>query len=135
LEASDWICDNFASTIHDFRENCIMRSLPLCALVVSILFGPLTVFADPHKDESGHGKRKHGHREFKEEYWDGNCKIERKLEKGGEYKEERKCKGAGYQRPGHAYAPAPVYVQPPPPPVYVQPPEPGVVIHGTVRVR
>jgi hypothetical protein len=31
--------------------------------------------------------------EFKEEYWDGNSKVERKLEKNGEYKEERKCKG------------------------------------------
>lgn len=31
-------------------------------------------------------------REFKEEYDDGVCKTERKLEKDGEYKEETKCR-------------------------------------------
>ncbi|MGR4871080.1 hypothetical protein ACIPRI_19710 [Variovorax sp. LARHSF232] len=98
-------------------------------LAAAFLFTPLVAAADPYKDESGHGKRKHGHREYKEEYWDGNCKVERKWEKGGEYKEERKCKG------GHAhYGPAPAYV---PAPVYVPAPavEPGVVIHGTIRVK
>ena len=34
--------------------------------------------------------------ERKQEFWDGNCKIERKWERNGEYKEERKCKG-GYR--------------------------------------
>jgi len=92
------------------------------------------VLADPHKDESGHGKR-HGKREHKEEYWDGNCKVERKWKGNGDYKEERKCKG-------HRHAHAPVVVQPAPvivqPPVVVQQPvvvDPGVVIHGTVRVK
>jgi hypothetical protein len=32
-------------------------------------------------------------REYKQEYRQGNCKIERKWERNGEYKEERKCKG------------------------------------------
>jgi hypothetical protein len=32
-------------------------------------------------------------RAFKQEYDDGNCKYERKLEKSGEYKEEVKCRG------------------------------------------
>lgn len=45
--------------------------------------------ADPHKDESGHGRRAH-----KEEYRDGHCKVERKWEGNGDYKEERKCEGA-----------------------------------------
>jgi hypothetical protein len=44
--------------------------------------------ADPWKDESGHGRRG---REWKQEFHDGNCKIERKWEKDGGYKEERKC--------------------------------------------
>ncbi|HEY8606067.1 MAG TPA: hypothetical protein VIM12_02995 [Noviherbaspirillum sp.] len=57
---------------------------------------------------------------------DGNCKVERKWEKSGEYKEERKCEGP---RQG-AYEQAPVYV-PAPPPVVV---EPGITIHGTVRI-
>ncbi|SNS53565.1 hypothetical protein SAMN06265795_103253 [Noviherbaspirillum humi] len=69
---------------------------------------------------------KHGHHKYKEEYWDGNCKVERKIGKHGEFKEERKCRApeAVY------YAPQPVYVAPPPP-VVVQP---GVTIQGTVRL-
>ncbi|WP_236843308.1 hypothetical protein [Bradyrhizobium icense] len=35
-------------------------------------------------------------REYKEEYRRGNCKIERKWERDGGYKEETKCKG-GYR--------------------------------------
>ena len=89
------------------------------------------VFADYDDDERGHGRSKHGrwgHKggEYKEEYWDGNCKVERKLEKSGEYKEERKCKG-----PRHGYyEQAPVYVPAPSPVIG----EPGITIHGTVRI-
>jgi hypothetical protein len=71
--------------------------------------------ADPGKDESGKGRERGGYargydgdfrggygydrprperRAFKEEYDDGVCKVERKLERSGEYKEERKCRGA-----------------------------------------
>jgi hypothetical protein len=32
-------------------------------------------------------------REYKQEYRQGNCKVERKWERNGEYKEETKCKG------------------------------------------
>lgn len=35
-------------------------------------------------------------RAFKEEYNDGNCKVERELKEDGEYKEERKCR-QGYR--------------------------------------
>jgi hypothetical protein len=74
--------------------------------------------ADPDKDESGKGRWRGGYersyrhpgwgygngyerprrerRAFKEEYDDGRCKYERKLEKSGEYKEEVKCRG-GYR--------------------------------------
>ncbi len=72
--------------------------------------------ADPHKDESGKGRWRGGYersyegparrygderlrrerRAFKEEYDDGRCKVERKLEKSGEYKEEVKCR-SGYR--------------------------------------
>jgi hypothetical protein len=77
--------------------------------------------ADPDKDESGKGRWRDGYersydspgrgygygyerprrerRAFKEEYDDGRCKYERKLEKSGEYKEEVKCRGG---RPGRA---------------------------------
>jgi hypothetical protein len=58
--------------------------------------------ADPWKDESGKGRwrgeyrddyRRHYAREYKEEFRRGGCKIERKWERSGEYKEEVKCKG------------------------------------------
>ncbi|MBM1172386.1 hypothetical protein [Microvirga arabica] len=72
--------------------------------------------ADPDKDESGKGRWRGGYersydgpgraygyeqprrerRAFKEEYDDGRCKVERKLEKSGEYKEEVKCRN-GYR--------------------------------------
>jgi hypothetical protein len=32
-------------------------------------------------------------REYKQEFYRGPCKIERKRERNGEYKEETKCKG------------------------------------------
>ncbi|MDQ1811858.1 hypothetical protein RBA41_00930 [Massilia sp. CCM 9210] len=69
----------------------------LAKMLVPLAF--LTLFsavsADDWKDESGKGKRQHHERhEFKEEFWDGDCKVERKMEKNGEYKEKRKCKPA-----------------------------------------
>ncbi|HJS09058.1 MAG TPA: hypothetical protein VJ809_15420 [Pirellulales bacterium] len=61
------------------------------------------VSADPWKDESGKGRwgrgeyrddhRRHYAREYKQEFRRGNCKIERKWERDGGYKEEVKCKG------------------------------------------
>ena len=108
-----------------FKPSLLFMTAVISATIMT------SAFADPDKDESGHGRRhKHGGREYKEEYWDGNCKVERKWEKSGEYKEERKCKGA---RRGHDHhGQAPVYVVPAPAPVVVQP---GVTIHGTVRVN
>lgn len=102
-----------------------LRHVVLLPALLLVL--PAAVHADPWKDESGHGKgKKHERREFKEEYWDGNCKVERKLEKNGEYKEERKCKPVrrGQYEHDHVYVPAPA-------PVVV---EPGITIHGTVRI-
>ena len=78
---------------------CLLRPLALAALLAGGLVAP--ALADPHKDESGHGYgKRHGKREHKEEYWDGRCKVERKWEKNGEYKEERKCKERS-ARPRH----------------------------------
>lgn len=90
--------------------------LALCALSSAAL-------ADPWKDESGnhrHGKRG----EYKEEYWDGQCKVKRKVKKNGEFKEERKCKPQKrhvrqdyhYRQPvvdeRVYYVPQPVHAQP-----------------------
>ena len=79
------------------------------------------VLADPHKHQGGHGRHKHS--QYKEEYWDGHCKVERKHDKRGNYKEERKCNGQGHDPyRGPAYGAAPVAVPVPAPGVYVQPP-------------
>ncbi len=67
------------------------------------LASPLAASADPWKDESGHG-RHHHHREYKEEYWDGPCKVKREY-KNGKYKEKRECErprhGHRHDRPAH----------------------------------
>jgi len=72
----------------------------LIAAALAMAATTLPAFADPP-----HG-RGHGRWEHKEEYRDGDCKIERKWGKHGDYKEEVKCKG---------YRPAPMvaYQQPP----------------------
>lgn len=132
--------------------------------LLSILFTALPVLAnaDSWKDENGHG-RKHGHREFKEEYRDGNCKVEREGKKDGEYKEKRECKGQMYGRrefkeeysDGNCKVERemkkdgeykekreckrPQYGYYAPAPVYVPAPsrgsvEPSITIHGNVRV-
>jgi hypothetical protein len=81
--------------------------------------------ADPDKDESGKGRWRGGYersyeypgrgygysyerprrerRAFKQEYDDGNCKYERKLEKSGEYKEEVKCRSGRWGYPAYGY--------------------------------
>lgn len=101
------------------------------AFILAALAIPFAAFAD--RDGHGHG---HG---GKQEYWDGNCKVERKWHHG-EMHEKRKCRGpapaAVYVAPPQPVyvAPAPVVVQPAP--VFVQPAiEPGLVIQGTVRLK
>lgn len=94
----------------------VMRYGLIAVCAATILSGP--ALADPWKDESGKGRwsegrggyaesRRYGEgrggygaynmdRDYKEEYRRGNCKIERKWERDGGYKEETKCKG-GYR--------------------------------------
>jgi hypothetical protein len=77
-----------------------MKHTPVAIAALMMLAGP--ALADPWKDESGKGRWGHDRgsyraynqeREYKQEYRQGNCKIERKWERSGEYKEEVKCKG------------------------------------------
>lgn len=97
-------------------------------LVIALTFAGASVpgYADPDKNESGHGRGKyerHGHKggEHKEEYWDGNCKVERKWERNGKFKEERKCEGPSHSR-GHAHPAAGPGVVVQPPGIVIQPP-------------
>ncbi|WP_390342055.1 hypothetical protein ACFJIS_17795 [Variovorax boronicumulans] len=84
-----------------------MKSLLHPTAYAALIFGSLVgaAMAGPHK----------------EEYWDGRCKVERKWDKGGEYKEKRKCKG----KHAHVRHEAPYYAEPQP--VYVAP-RPGVIV-------
>jgi hypothetical protein len=93
-----------------------MKALGWTAAMSLILIGWTgSASADPWKGESGKDHRRGGYersyggpargygygyerplrerRAFKQEYDDGRCKYERKLEKSGEYKEEVKCRG------------------------------------------
>ena len=85
-----------------------MKALIAVATVSLVLAGALgSASADPGKDESGKGRyRDTGRayssemprreaRAFKQEFDDGTCKYERKLEKSGEYKEQTKCRAPG----------------------------------------
>ena len=83
------------------------------ALIMSSTLFIGSAAADPHKDESGHARRHH--RPIKQEYNDGHCKVERKWEGNGEFKEERKCRGDGYYPTS---APVDPYPEP----------DPGIVI-------
>lgn len=104
-----------------------MISFKRLALVTIAACLALPAVADPYKDESGKGYYKGDRRgykggEHKEKYWDGNCKVERKWEKNGKYKEERECEESrgygnypppGYQEPGAVIQPPGIIIQPP----------------------
>jgi surface antigen len=46
-----------------------------------------------HADDDRGRKRGHAAREFKQEFWDGPCKVELEQKADGSYKHERKCQG------------------------------------------
>ncbi|AUT46280.1 hypothetical protein C2U31_09945 [Achromobacter sp. AONIH1] len=67
---------------------------------------------------------KHHHRykrgEYKEKYWDGACKVERKWKRNGDYSEKRKCRD-DYAY-GYAPQPAIVPMMPVAPAIVINPP-------------
>ncbi|WP_158078639.1 glycine zipper 2TM domain-containing protein [Microbulbifer mangrovi] len=66
----------------------------LTTAVAALLCGALStsVFAEPPEGRGWKKHKKHHRYEHKEEYWDGNCKVERKWKRNGDYEEERKCR-------------------------------------------
>ncbi len=78
----------------------------------------------------GGGHRHHHRKEHKEQFWDGNCKVERKWKSNGEYKEKRRC----HDRPAAYYAPAPQPVYAAPVLVAPRPPE-AIVISPQIVIR
>lgn len=110
----------------------LLQALPVA--VALLVTGP--VLADPGKDESGHGYRRgHERSEYKQQYRDWNCKVERKWERNGDYKEERKCRSPTQEyreQPAYGYyEAAPAYMPAPRSPLPVAP---GITFHGTVRI-
>ena len=93
----------------------ILALASIC-LPIALIATPLTSQAHDHRHHHHH-KREH-----KEEYWDGQCKVERKWKGNGEYKEKRKCS----DRPV-------VYQQPQP--VYIAPQPQGIVINSQIHLR
>jgi surface antigen len=89
-----------------FTVSATFKSLacPFALVLLSFGFAPSAMADHDHGKGHGHG---HGHKhhadEHKEVFWDGNCKVERKWEKDGDYKEKRTC---------NAPQPRPVAIQP-----------------------
>ena len=70
-----------------FRET---RRLHTALLALAML--PFAALADDDKEDR---HRRQG-AEYKHEYQDGNCKVERKREKNGNFEEKIDCKGGYY---------------------------------------
>lgn len=87
----------------------VLMALPLGALA-----------GDDDDDRRGYHKHRHS---SKQTFYEGNCKVEQKFKKNGQFQEKRKCKGPAYG----AYQAAPVFV---PAPVYYSG-SPGITINGT----
>ncbi len=85
-----------------------------------IALAPLAARAD---DDDHHHRYKRG--EYKEKYWDGACKVERKWKRNGDYSEKRKCRDddddQGYAY-GYAPRPAMVPMMPVAPAIVINPP-------------
>lgn len=86
------------------------------AVALMALVAASPALGDPWKDESGHG-RGWGKGEWWHEHRRGDCRIERKWSRNGDYREEIRCDGppraGGYVVPPAAYRHA--WVAPPHP--------------------
>lgn len=104
----------------------------LAQLLVPLALASLSVPVWAHDDD--HHGRRHHRKEYKEEYWDGQCKVERKWKKNGEYKEKRKCRDRPvvYQQPVYV-EPQPVVVAPRP--VIAVPRPEAIVISPQIVIR
>ena len=79
-------------------------------LIVAAICAPVSAMADDDDDEYCCSRHRG---EYKEKFWDGNCKVKREWE-DGKYKEERECEGRDIRRDRPiVIQPAPVVVYPP----------------------
>lgn len=77
-----------------------MKAISLSSFLFALAAMPFAAVAD---DDGEHRKRRHG-AEYKHEYQDGNCKVERKREKDGDFEEKIDCKGGHYGGHGGTHA-------------------------------
>ncbi|HEY8570044.1 glycine zipper 2TM domain-containing protein [Microbulbifer sp.] len=84
----------------------------LSTALAALLCGSLSMslYADPPE---GRGWKKHKKHEQKEVYWEGNCRVERKWNDRGDYKEERTCRAPRYADNHHHHDAVRVVVLPP----------------------
>ncbi|WP_105101464.1 RT0821/Lpp0805 family surface protein [Microbulbifer pacificus] len=88
------------------------RSTAITALLCASL--SMSLYADPPEGRGWKKNDKHHKHEYKEEYWDGNCKVERKWNGKGDYKEESTCKAPRHADHHHHHdRPVRVVVLPP----------------------
>jgi hypothetical protein len=73
-------------------------------LAGALLAVPLAANADSWHYDRWHTHRHH--REYKEQYWDGHCKVKREYKRNGDFKEKRDCRAPRYHR---YYEREPVY--------------------------
>ncbi|UUZ48708.1 hypothetical protein LP420_39560 [Massilia sp. B-10] len=109
------------------RKDTAMNRLPLLLLPIALLAAPLAADAQDWRDERSQRRLERGESEV---FWEGNCRIERRLNRYGELMERRSCRGdrAAYARaaerepedsapaaddPPDRGAPEPVYRAPP----------------------
>jgi hypothetical protein len=84
-----------------------MKTFASVLLLTTALAVALPAAADPppHANARRDAPGKHKGGEYKESYWDGNCRVEREWKKNGKYKETRDCRGA--PREARSAPPAP----------------------------
>lgn len=79
-----------------------LAPMKTCRLLLFTAFLLTPLAASAHRG-SEDGRSGHAERSFGEEYRDGRCKVKRKLEKNGSYKEERECKAGRNAYPSQEY--------------------------------
>ncbi|MCW8127031.1 glycine zipper 2TM domain-containing protein [Microbulbifer halophilus] len=86
------------------------------AIAAIAIAGSLAAAATAEPPEGRGWKKHHRHDRYerKEEFWDGNCKVERKWSRNGDYKEERKCEGGRGREYAHREPAGRVVVELPP---------------------
>lgn len=79
-------------TLHFPRPSARHGARLLLALVaLTLACAPMMARADDDDDDDDYRPR----REYKEKYWDGACKVERKWKRNGEYRESANARATG----------------------------------------